>query len=197
MRRFVLLTTLVFGASALAEELPLNPVVTQATIGETICVQGWTRTVRPPVSRTNRIKRELIRREELPAESLVDFELDHRIPLCLGGAPADLRNFQLQPWDDAEKKDSVEACLCRAVCAGEIKLDEARRRIWADWRHVGADCDGGRQMGWKGQDNRDLDAEREWRALPFRERYNWAFLAVMLAILGAIGAIALVFHSPS
>ena len=129
-------------APAIAEDLPLNPAVTQATISETICVIGWTKTQRPPVSFTNRIKIGLIRREEMPEESLVDFQLDHKIPLALGGAPSDIRNFELQPWDEAERKDAVEMCLARAVCAGRIVLDDARRRIWKDWRHVGADCDG-------------------------------------------------------
>jgi hypothetical protein len=34
-------------------------------------------------------------------------------------------------------KDEVEACLARAVCARRIALDEARRRIWNDWREAG------------------------------------------------------------
>lgn len=127
--------------AASQERLPLNPAVTQWTIGETICVPRWTKTVRPPVSLTNRLKIELIRREGLPEELLVDFELDHRIPLCLGGAPADPKNFQLEDWDEAGKKDRVEACLARAVCSGRITLPEAQRRIWLNWRRVGVGCD--------------------------------------------------------
>ena len=42
----------------------------------------------------------------------------------------------------AGEKDAVEACLSRAVCAGEILLDEARRRIWSDWRAAGKACEG-------------------------------------------------------
>jgi hypothetical protein len=34
----------------------LNRDVTQRTIGSTICVHGWTRTLRPPASYTNRLK---------------------------------------------------------------------------------------------------------------------------------------------
>src|SRR4051794_16847852 len=34
----------------------LNPDVTQATIATTICVHGWTRTVRPPSSYTGDLK---------------------------------------------------------------------------------------------------------------------------------------------
>jgi hypothetical protein len=123
-------------------DLPLNPAVTQETIGATICVSGWTKTVRPPVSVTNAAKRRLIQELEIPEELLVDFELDHRIPLALGGAPSDPRNLELRPWDEATEKDAVEACLSREVCAGRIALDKARRRIWRDWRHVGAGCSG-------------------------------------------------------
>src|SRR5690348_4668973 len=34
----------------------LNAAVTQATIGSTICVRGWTATVRPPTSYTSALK---------------------------------------------------------------------------------------------------------------------------------------------
>jgi hypothetical protein len=34
----------------------LNPDVTQATIGSTVCVRGWTSTVRPPTSYTSALK---------------------------------------------------------------------------------------------------------------------------------------------
>src|SRR5689334_838052 len=36
----------------------LNPAVTQATIHATICVSGWTATVRPPSSYTSELKVE-------------------------------------------------------------------------------------------------------------------------------------------
>ena len=130
-----------FAAPAFADDLPLNPAVTQETIGQTICSPGWTKTVRPSPRYTNRIKIKLIRDLEIPEELLVDFELDHRIPLALGGAPSDERNLELQPWDEAGEKDRIEVCLSRAVCAGTSTLDEARRRIWSDWRHVGMDCE--------------------------------------------------------
>lgn len=129
---------------AFAAELPLNPAVTQETIGDTICVPGWTKTQRPPAAYTSRLKVELVRREGLPEELLVDFQLDHRIPLALGGAASDPRNFALQNWDEADDKDRIETCLSRAVCAGKIDLDEARRRIWADWREAGQACNGRR-----------------------------------------------------
>ena len=141
-RRLILAALMAWPWPALAGDLPINPAVTQETIQQTICVPGWTKTVRPSASYTARIKIKLIRELELDEALLVDFELDHRIPLALGGAPSDPRNLELQPWDEAGEKDAIEACLARAVCAGKIGLDEARRRIWSDWRHVGASCDG-------------------------------------------------------
>lgn len=135
--KHALVAMLAIVGPALAEDLPLNPAVTQETIGATICVPGWTKTVRPPAALTNAIKRRLIRELEIPDELLTDFELDHRIPLALGGAPADPRNLELQPWDEAGEKDQIEARLARAVCASKIGLDEARQRIWSDWREVG------------------------------------------------------------
>jgi hypothetical protein len=127
-------------AVAHAEDLPLNPDVSQATIGQTICVIGWTKTVRPPAAYTNRLKRKLFDEFGLPLELIADFQLDHKIPLSLGGAPSDPRNFQLMDIDDAERKDDVERCLSRAVCAGAVPLDEARKLIWQDWKKAGKRC---------------------------------------------------------
>jgi hypothetical protein len=129
---------------ALAADLPINPLVTQEAIGSTICVPGWTKTIRPPASYTARIKIKLIRELEIPEELIVDFELDHRIPLALGGAPSDPRNLELQPWDEAGEKDAIEACLARAVCAGKSAWRQPSSRIWRDWRHVEMNCGGAR-----------------------------------------------------
>jgi hypothetical protein len=137
---YAIATLATLAASAFADDMPINPAVTQATIEATICSPGWTKTVRPSSGYTNRLKIKLSRELEIPAELLVDFELDHRIPLGLGGAPSEERNLELQPWDEAGEKDRIETCLARAVCAGTITLDEARRRIWTDWRAVGKVC---------------------------------------------------------
>lgn len=40
----------------------INPDVTQTNIYETICVRGWTRTVRPPEDYTYQLKREQLRK---------------------------------------------------------------------------------------------------------------------------------------
>ena len=49
-------------------------------------------------------------------------------------------------------------------------------------------------MGWRGQDNRDLEEERRWRALPLRERYDWPGIVMVAAALTAVGALMWVFR---
>jgi hypothetical protein len=83
-------------------------------------------------SETRQIKHEL-----LAAAGETDprlFELDHRVPLDLGGAPLDLRNLRLQPWPEARCKDALKVELSKAVCIGSVTLAEAQREIATDWR---------------------------------------------------------------
>ncbi|GAA0357752.1 hypothetical protein NE235_33370 [Actinoallomurus spadix] len=117
----------------------VNPDVTQATIGVTICVAGWTRTVRPPVSYTNALKRRQIAEYGYTDTNPADYEEDHLIPLELGGAPRDPRNLWPEPRYDAgggtaAGKDEVENALKRKVCAGLMPLAAARTIMAVDWR---------------------------------------------------------------
>ena len=105
----------------------LNPDVTQATIGETICVRGWTATIRPPSEYTTALKVEQMRRlgrEGGPA----DYQEDHLISLAIGGHPTDPRNLWPQPIERALDVDGFEIDLHDKVCAGELTLAEAQRR---------------------------------------------------------------------
>jgi hypothetical protein len=65
----------------------LNPEVTQATIRSTICVRGWTRTIRPPQAYTSALKRQQIRELGYPDQRMSAYAEDHLVPLSLGGAP--------------------------------------------------------------------------------------------------------------
>jgi hypothetical protein len=124
------------------EELPLNPLVSKETIQQTICVRGWTKTVRPPVSYTNPLKQRMMAESGVPPEGEGSIKLDHKIPLALGGSPESVQNLILQPDDEAKDKDRVEVCLARAVCAGRVTLTEAQRSIWENWRSAGRLCSG-------------------------------------------------------
>ena len=127
-------------STASAGDLPLNPDVTQATIATTICQTGWTRTVRPYVSAMKTIKAEMLASIGEPIERRNQYELDHRIPLALGGAIIDRRNLALQPIDEARQKDAIEVCLSSLVCQGKIDLDDAQGAIWEDWQKAGELC---------------------------------------------------------
>ena len=105
----------------------VNPDVTQATIGQTICVRGWTRTIRPAVAYTNELKVRQMAQYGVGG-SPSEYQEDHLISLELGGHPTDPRNLWPEPRPYAEEVDKVENELNRKVCAGEISLDEGRRR---------------------------------------------------------------------
>jgi hypothetical protein len=105
----------------------LNPAVTQATIHSTICLAGWTRTVRPPVSYTNRLKVAQLRRYGLAGPRSA-FQEDHLISLELGGSPTDPRNLWPEPYPRAAGVDRIENELNHDVCAGKLSLAEAQRR---------------------------------------------------------------------
>jgi hypothetical protein len=105
----------------------VNPDVSQATIGETICVRGWTRTVRPPTEYTNDLKVQQMR-EYAVGGSPSEYQEDHLISLELGGHPTDPRNLWPEPRPHAEEVDKFENELNRKICSGEITLAEGRRR---------------------------------------------------------------------
>ena len=113
-----------------------NPDVTQSTIHSTICVTGWTATVRPPTSYTDPLKVQGIADYGYSDTSLSDYEEDHFVPLELGGAPRDPANLWPEPHYGTQTsytKDGVETKLKNAVCAGTITLAAARSAIRANW----------------------------------------------------------------
>ncbi|MEV8563080.1 hypothetical protein AB0478_43045 [Streptomyces sp. NPDC051917] len=114
----------------------LNPGVTQDTIDSTICVSGWTATVRPPSSYTTALKKQQIAEYGYSDTNLSDYEEDHFVPLELGGAPRSEENLWPEPhYGDGTSadKDSVENKLKKAVCAGDVSLADAQNAIMTDW----------------------------------------------------------------
>lgn len=105
----------------------LDPDVTQATIGSTVCVHGWTATVRPPTEYTNELKLEQMRQygETGPPSG---YQEDHLISLELGGDPTDPRNLWPEPYPRAAAVDRIENELNAAVCSGRLTLAEAQRK---------------------------------------------------------------------
>jgi hypothetical protein len=104
--------------------------VTQATIHDTICQRGYTTQVRPPRKVTDAIKRRLANGLSGAPQ---DYELDHLIPLGLGGHPTSANNLWLQTWPEAAIKDRDELRLHREVCAGRMTLEQAQHEMVTTW----------------------------------------------------------------
>jgi hypothetical protein len=109
----------------------VDPDVTRADLGSTICKRGWTATVRPPESQTERFKYDVA----YPAygtPSAERTELDHLVPLELGGSN-DATNLWPEYPPTPNPKDSVENALNAAVCDGRVSLTAAQDAIASDW----------------------------------------------------------------
>ncbi|OXE34916.1 MAG: hypothetical protein CGW95_17055 [Phenylobacterium zucineum] len=122
--------------ASVARAQVVNPNVSQANINQTICVPGWTATVRPPVSYTDKLKRALVA-ETPAADAVEDYELDHVVPLAVGGHPTDPRNLHLQLWDGpdgAHAKDVVEVRMKKMVCDRKISLLKAQACFIRGWQ---------------------------------------------------------------
>ena len=119
----------------------LNPEVNQANIGSTICVPGFSSSIRPPQSFTYSLKRA-----QMAAWGIVgstrSIEEDHLVPLSLGGAPSDARNLWPEQGGIPNVKDTLEYTLYRMVCRGDVDLSTAQHAIAQNWvtayqRYVG------------------------------------------------------------
>lgn len=117
-----------------------NPAVTQGTIGQTICVVGWTDTVRPSSTYTNTLKVSGIRAYGYADTSLTSYKEDHVLPLEVGGAPSDPANLFPQPTAAASMKDRDEDAGHLAVCGDPVRhipatktLAQAQADIVAKW----------------------------------------------------------------
>ncbi len=71
-----------------------------------------------------------------PGEPMSAYELDHLIPISLGGAPLDKRDLWLQPRQgqaNAGDKNVLAYVLWRLVCTGQVPLKVAQDDIRHDW----------------------------------------------------------------
>ena len=123
----VLMTILTFTASLPLQAQETSTAVTQANIHQTICVRGYTATVRPTYTQSSDIKHKICR-----IQGIIycrDVILDHIIPLEVGGHPASLANLQLQDSEGSKLKDKLENKLHKDVCSGIITLKAAQKQF--------------------------------------------------------------------
>jgi hypothetical protein len=120
----------------------INPNVMQDNLSTTICVRGWTATIRPPNAYTSALKLAQIVEYGYADRSPSHYQEDHLVPLELGGAPRDPANLWPEPNEivladgtkvGSDAKDSLENYLHRRVCAGTMPLGDAQRLIAGDW----------------------------------------------------------------
>ena len=67
---------------------------------------------------------------------MTDYELDHLIPIAIGGAPLNVRDLWLQPrrgQANAADKNVLAYVLWRLVCEHRVPLQTAQRDISRDW----------------------------------------------------------------
>ena len=116
----------------------VNPAVTQASIGSTICRSGYTATIRPGSSYTSGLKdRQLsdgytFRGDTDPSA----YEEDHLISLELGGSATSPENLWPEPYattDGARVKDEIENKLHELICDGSLTLRTAQQAIASNW----------------------------------------------------------------
>ena len=144
MNLLLVALALAFTLPAFASDLPdsavtpgaTNPDITQENIRQTVCVKGFTKTIRPPAYFTNKLKKRQMREYGYTDTNPKHYEEDHLIALSIGGAPNDEKNLWPEPrkseWG-ANKKDQLEFVMYRMVCAHELTLAEAQHAMATNW----------------------------------------------------------------
>ena len=115
-----------------------DPNVTQTNIGSTICVSGYTATVRPSSAYTKSLKITQLQGSYSRYSDLKtgDFEEDHLISLEIGGSPSSPKNLWPEPYKGsygARLKDQLENKLHSLVCSGGLPLKAAQDAISTNW----------------------------------------------------------------
>jgi hypothetical protein len=80
-------------------------------------------------------KREVFRAYRLDWKDRDRYEVDHLIPLAVGGANSP-SNLWPQPWDGpfgAREKDRLEVRMRSLLCRGQVTLREAQDAFRTDW----------------------------------------------------------------
>ena len=124
MNAIATLAALVVGGSALALMAGStgDPRIASTSFAEVCATDG------KPGSAYSRAHR-VVPRKPVPGH-----QVDHIVPLCLGGADVD-RNIQIEPIEEALRKDELERATCIAVCRDRtMSLTDGQAIFLGDWR---------------------------------------------------------------
>jgi hypothetical protein len=108
----------------------------QSSPKTTVCVSGFTSTIRPPVSYTGPLKLKIMAAYGVGSRSPSLYELDHLVALEDGGAPADPANLWPEPYaptPGAHQKDREENLLRTEECSGAITVAQAGQELASNW----------------------------------------------------------------
>jgi hypothetical protein len=109
-----------------------DSAVTQANIQSTVCISGYTATVRNvPASEKSAVYKEYGITHHAP----YSYEVDHIVSLELGGSN-NIANLYPEAYanpNGARVKDRLENAMHAAVCAGRLILKTAQREIATNW----------------------------------------------------------------
>lgn len=120
----------------------VDHAVTAANIGDTICRKGgYTSSVRPPESITQRAKKQIMAAYGIPWNQASTYELDHLVELNAGGS-SDYRNLWPEPNTlhtatasayVHNDKDAVEAYTYHAICSRKVLFTAVQNDISSNW----------------------------------------------------------------
>ncbi len=103
---------------------------------EKVCVAGYSKSVR---SVSTKLRKQLFAAYGIAYPPLSGaYELDHLIPLAIGGdnSAANLFPEAAVPSPGFKEKDVVEVYLQEQVCAGKVDLAVAQTQVAADWTAI-------------------------------------------------------------
>jgi hypothetical protein len=111
----------------------LTPGDTFDVAAQDLCMHGYAKKVR---SVPAEMKREVYQEYGITSHDPGDYEVDHLIPLELGGSNS-IKNLwpeshRTSPWN-AQVKDRLEGKLHELVCSGQLDLKTAQRAIASNW----------------------------------------------------------------
>ncbi len=126
------------------QDSTLTPGAVVSTNVNLVCSLGYASSIRPRGALWRTLKAEAYAGYHIPAaqRATVDgagvhhsfYQVDHLIPLELGGDPTSIENIWPQRIESAERKDRVEDKLHELVCSGQMSIGVAQQRIRENWK---------------------------------------------------------------
>ena len=130
----LMLTGPAMADSGILPDPTITPGASRTTDVGKICSHGTRELRRWDRARDDRVMREY----GLRSGPHPDFEVDHLIPLGIGGADSQENLWpeprrSLEPQWNAEAKDRLEGRLRDLICSGQLDVREAQRAVAEDW----------------------------------------------------------------